>query len=329
MFTKIKTCVVVAGLMMAFSLPSFAWDEVGHKLTAYIAWQQMRPEVRARVIKTLLAAPEDAQLSTFYSAFGGGQSEATRQREFFMLIATWPDIIRDRNNFPVRFKNYAHSDWHYADTFWRLKDGKPELVTDAKPSGLAMDKLADFDKLIRSNATDADKAVAIAWLEHLIGDIHQPLHAESRVTDSNPEGDQGGNLFLLTPKGTPRAQQENLHHLWDAIVLIYQPNTKDLCETDYLSPIGDQIIKLYPYDKLKGELGDGKFDVWKDESYRIASAEAYKGIEWFQPAPDAYKKKVFEIAQRRLALAGYRMADEFNDAFGATAPAGPAAPGQQ
>jgi hypothetical protein len=329
MFPNLKKSAIIAGLLLSFAIPSFAWDEVGHKLTAYIAWSQMRPDVRAKVIKTLFAAPEDAQLSTFWSSFGGGQSEGARQREFFMLIATWPDIIRDTKNFPVRNKNYAHSDWHYADTFWRLKDGKVEPVTDAKPSGLAMDKLVDFDKLIRSNATDAEKAVAIAWLEHLIGDIHQPLHASSRVTDSSPDGDQGGNLFLLTPKGTPRAQQENLHWLWDSIVIRYQPNTKDLPEADYLYPIGDEMMRLYPYDKVKNELADGKFDVWKDESYRLASTEAYKGVDWFQAPSDAYKKKAFEIAQRRIALAGYRMADEFSDAFSTPSPAGPAAPGQQ
>ena len=327
MFTTVKRSAVVAGLLLSFALPSFAWDEVGHKLTAYIAWSQMRPDVRAKVIKTLLAAPEDAQLSTFYSAFGSGRSQAARDREFFMLMATWPDIIRDKN-FAVRFKNYAHSDWHYADTFWQWKNGKAELVADAKPSGLAMEKIAEFDKLIRSNATDAEKAVAIAWLEHLIGDIHQPLHASGRVTDSNKDGDQGGNLFLLTPKGTPRAQQENLHWLWDSIVLRYQPNSKDLCDADYLYPIGDEMMRLYPYDKMKGELADGKFDVWKDESYKIASTEAYRGVEWFKAPSDDYKKKAFEIAQRRIALAGYRMADEFNDAFGAAPPTVTPAPGQ-
>src|SRR5437868_4324118 len=124
MSRKIKKSVIVAGLLLSFALPTFAWDEVGHKITAYIAWQRMTPDVRAKVIKTLLAAPEDAQLSTFYAGFGS-RSIDTRQREFFMLAATWPDIIRDRN-FPVRFKNYAHSDWHYADTFWTLKKGKVE-----------------------------------------------------------------------------------------------------------------------------------------------------------------------------------------------------------
>ncbi|HTH51501.1 MAG TPA: S1/P1 nuclease, partial [Pyrinomonadaceae bacterium] len=250
MFRKIKALAVIAGLLLSFAMPSFAWDEVGHKITAYIAWQQMTPDVRARVIKTLLAAPEDAQLSTFYASYGSRTQEA-RQREFFMLIATWPDIIRDKN-FPVRQKNYAHSDWHYADTFWQWKDNKVELLPEAEASGHALEKLADFDKLIRSNATDAEKAVAIAWLEHLIGDIHQPLHASSRVTSSNAKGDQGGNLFLLTPKGTPRDKQENLHWFWDSIVVRYQPNSKDVCDADYIDPIANEMMKLYPYDKLKG-----------------------------------------------------------------------------
>jgi len=35
----------------------------------------------------------------------------------------------------------------------------------------------------------------------------------------------------------------------------------------------------------------------------------------FEMPSDGYRKKAFEIAQRRLALAGYRMADEFNSAF--------------
>jgi len=235
MFNRVKTLAIILVLLTASVTPALAWDEVGHKITAYIAWQQMRPEVRARVIKTLMAAPEDAQLSTFYSAFGGGRTEEARQREFFMLAATWPDIIRDRN-FPVRFKGYAHSDWHYADTFWQITDGQVVAVPDAEASGKAMDKIADFDKLIRSNGTDAEKAVAVAWLEHLIGDIHQPLHAESLVTPDNPKGDQGGNLFLLTPKGTPRDKQENLHWFWDSIAIRYQPNTKDLCDADYIDP---------------------------------------------------------------------------------------------
>ena len=313
----LKTAASFASLIvlgLCFSIPVFAWDETGHKITAYIAWQRMTPDVRARVIKILLSAPEDAQLSSFYVG-SGSRTEETKKREFFMLIATWPDIIRDKN-FNTRFTKYAHGDWHYADTFWTWKDGKAEPVADAEPSGLAMQKISDFNQLIRGTASDADKAIAIAWLEHLIGDMHQPLHASAKTTSSNPKGDQGGNLFLLTPKGTPREKQENLHWFWDSIVVRYMPNLKDQCDADYLDPIAQDIMKLYPYDKLKDRLNPGKFDEWKTESYNIATTEVYKGVNWFEMPSDKYKKKAFEIAQERLALAGYRMGDLFNEAFG-------------
>ena len=85
---------------------TFAWDEVGHKITAYIAWQQMTPAVRDAVIKMLTSAPEDSQLATFYMRHTDLARKRRGKREFFMLAATWPDIIRDRN-FETRYKKYA------------------------------------------------------------------------------------------------------------------------------------------------------------------------------------------------------------------------------
>ena len=308
----------ILAVLVCLSAPALAWDETGHKITAYIAWQRMTPDVRQKVISILTSAPEDSDIATYLTY--SSQSEETKNRQFFMTLATWPDIIRDNKRFPVRFKNYAHGDWHYADTFWQVKDGKVVFVEGMEAGGLAMQKLVDFDKMIRGTATDADKAVAIAWLEHLIGDIHQPLHASGKVTDKYPKGDQGGNLFWLTPKGTPADKQEKLHHYWDSIIGIYIPN-KDLCDADYLDPIAKDIIKLYPYDKLKDKINPAKYDIWAKESLDLATTEVYKDLEPDQMPSDKYKKHAFEIAQERLALAGYRMGDLFNEVFGAPKPA--------
>jgi hypothetical protein len=297
------------------SLPTFAWDETGHKITAYIAWQRMTPEAKDRVIKTLLAAPEDSDIGTFFVGYGSRTADA-RRREYFMTIATWPDIIRDKN-FNTRFTKYANSNWHYTDTFWKYEGGKSVLVESSEENGLAMKKLHDFDGLIRSSAPDAEKAVAIAWLEHLIGDIHQPLHMSGKVSDSNPKGDQGGNLFLLTPKGTPRDKQENLHWFWDSIVVRYSPNVKDQCDSDYLDPIAQEIIAKYPYDKMKDRIQPGRFEAWGKESLDIAMNDVYKDVKFFEMPSDKYKEKAFKIAQERMALAGYRMGDLFNEVFGA------------
>jgi hypothetical protein len=178
--------------------------------------------------------------------------------------------------------------------------------------------------MLRGPATDAEKAVAIAWLEHLIGDIHQPLHAAARVTDANPKGDQGGNLFLLTPDGTPRGKQENLHWFWDSIVVRYMPNKKDQCDADYLDPIARSVMAKYPFEKLKEKLNVEGYESWQKESFAIATTFVYKDLKGFEMPSDKYKKKAFEISQERLALAGYRMGELFNAAF--TASASPSIP---
>lgn len=303
-------------LVSCFAGSTFAWDEVGHKVTAYIAWQRMTPEVREKVVKILLSAPEDSQIATFYLPYGS-RSVESRRREYFMLMATWADIVRDKA-FPIRAKNYDHGDWHYNNTFWKFENGGAVMIDNMPKTGFAMDKLADFSALIRSSAPDAEKAVAIAWLEHLIGDMHQPLHASGKVAPSTPEGDRGGNGYLLTPKGTPRDKQENLHWFWDSIIVRNFPNN-DKCDADYIDPIAQDIIRLFPADKFKDKMLPGDFEAWKKESVKFATTEVYRGVEFFESPSDKYKKKALEIAQERLALAGYRMGDLFNEVFGAKA----------
>lgn len=317
MSNKVLRTVLFSAFLLSFVLPALAWDETGHKITAYIAWQQMTPEVRDKVISILRNAPEDSQIATFYIGYGSRTRES-KAREFFMITATWPDIIKD-DDFKTRFDKYAkdHGDWHYMNNFWTWKDGKATRVEDMEPAGRIMKKLDDFSRLIRGTAPDAEKAVAIAWLEHLIGDIHQPLHASARVTEYDPKGDRGGNAFLLTPKGTKRDRQDNLHSFWDSIVVRYTPNP-DKCEFEYIEPIAQNIIRLHPHDKMKDKLSPGKFDVWENESLTIAMNEAYKDIRFQEKPSDKYMKNAFEIAQLRLALGGYRLGDLLNEAFGTT-----------
>jgi hypothetical protein len=308
---------ISAMIILAFiAMNAFAWDDVGHKITAYIAWQQMTPDVRANVIRTLREAPEDSQLATFFMNYGS-RSEETRQREYFMVVATWADIIRDRD-FETRYKKYHHSNWHYSDTFWKSTNGNVEvLAPSAEDNGKALEKLNEFTAVVRGTGPDAQKAIAIAWLEHLIGDLHQPLHTSGRVTETEPKGDQGGNLFLLTPKDTPRDKQENLHWFWDSIVIRNLPNSKDECEAEYIDPMARQIMKKFPLSKMQARLNPGNFEEWKSESLRLAQTEVFSpDLKRFEMPSPAYKRRALKIAEERLALAGYRIGQLFNSVFG-------------
>ncbi len=57
-----------------------------------------------------------------------------------------------------------------------------------------------------------EKSLLIRYLIHVLGDIHQPLHASTLVNDQFPDGDQGGNLFLIKYS----QNIENLHKLFDS-----------------------------------------------------------------------------------------------------------------
>jgi hypothetical protein len=312
-------CAILVLVGGFFSNPGLAWDDVGHKTTAYIAWQRMSPAARETVIRILRAAPEDSQLSAFYMNYGA-EPEATRKLEYFMLVATWADIVRDRA-FENRQKKYHHSNWHYDDTFWKQVGNRAEILKGFDEGGVAVTKLNEFDKVIRSaDASDKDKALAIAWIMHLGGDIHQPLHTSARVTDTEPKGDQGANLFLLTPQGTPREKQQNLHWFWDSIVGRNVPLKGNTCESEYIGSIAKSIMKKYPFQAVSSSINLGAYEKWQEESFALNPTDVFTpDLLRFQMPSEKYKKHAFAVAQHRLALAGYRLGETLNRVFAAPA----------
>jgi hypothetical protein len=234
-----------------------------------------------------------------------------------MIAATWADMIRDRK-FETRYRKYNHSNWHYSDTFWTTKNGRVETVEAPGDGGQALERIVEFIKLQRSEANDAQKAIGIAWLEHLIGDIHQPLHTSARVTELEPKGDLGGNLFLITPAGTPRDKQDNLHSFWDSIIVRTSPNVRDAGDSEYILPIAKRVMRRHPFVRLQSKLALNEPDQWKKESFEIASTRLYPPSlrRNASPSPN-YKRMALTIAEERMALAGYRMGELFNQLFGA------------
>lgn len=276
----------------------------------------MSPQAREKTIKLLLSAPEDSDLSVFY--LPGSRSDEAKKRELFMIASTWADIVRDKK-FKVRFDKYHHGTWHYLDTFWRDGNGKAEVLSEMKSDDEnAVERLFAFDKVLRDDSvSDADKAIALAWILHLGGDIHQPLHDSARVTELEPKGDQGGNLFLLSPKDAKGEDRLNLHWYWDSIIGRNIPRKNDACDSDYLPAIAKKIIKKYPFAKMQNRLELGQFDKWQQEGFVIASTELYPStLKRFEMPTESYKKRAFNISQERIALAGYRLGQMLNQIFG-------------
>lgn len=308
--------LIIVNIVFVFNVT--AWDDTGHKISAYIAWEQMSPAAREKAAKILLSAPEDSDLSVFY--LQDSRSAAAKQRELFMIASTWADIVRDKN-FKVRNSKYHHGTWHYLDTFWREENGKVVLVPEMESNKEnAVERLYVFDKVLRdASASDADKAIALAWILHIGGDIHQPLHDSGRITKYDPKGDQGGNLFMLSPKDAKGDARLNLHWYWDSIIGRNVARVDDACDSDYLPPLAQGMMKKHPLAKMQNRLEIGQFDKWQQEGFQIASTKLYPASLKFGEMPsDDYKKMAFEIAQEQIALAGYRLGAMLNQIFGNT-----------
>lgn len=313
-----KSMLTVSLLAFALLLPQTAlgWNYAGHEVVARIAWEKMEPQTRWRVMALLMQAPPDADLVSLMPS--DGRPLIIRQRDFFMLASTWPDIMRS-DEFPERRKKYHRSIWHFTNFFWKQVDGRAVDVPELQPEKTnIVERLGFLEKeVVDTRVAPAQRGIDVAWILHLVGDVHQPLHTSARVTELEPKGDQGGNLFLLSPQGTPPEETRRLHGYWDDILLKSFPRGKDEAETAYANRVASLIMQRHPEAKMKERLRRGEYAAWAQEGLTVARTTIYPSwLKRFQMPPEKYRRQAYNTAEPAIALAGYRLADMLDALFG-------------
>jgi hypothetical protein len=324
----------VVGAVLAAALlapaPARAWDDIGHMAVAVIAWRHMTPAARARAVALLRAAPPDAGLSQLRPNAGGPEE---RDFALFARAATWPDLVRDRRNYG-RYRIYHHTTWHYADVYWRPGPaGRPEPVAGLQPDA---QNAAERVPVLRVLAADPraraeSRAVALAWVLHLVGDLHQPLHTSSRVTPEHPEGDRGGNLVKLG--------STSLHSVWDNLFDVARVGVRPddpgrgrrrsrgrrggAAEAGGDARLGravavaDEVAAAAPMASMLPRVVEGRAGVWVAEGGKLAQTAAYTpDLVDGGAVPPGYRERARRAAAPQLALAGYRLASLLNAALG-------------
>lgn len=306
---------VAAAALMAVAVaakPAWAWDELGHRVVARFAWDHMTPQARAAAVRLLMNAPANTGLQALVPA---GLGDEERGRELFVMAAVWPDVIRSRTNVGYR---YAHSDWHYVDHFWEQRaPGAPPVDRPDMPlDGQLLTQLPRLSATLGDPAaSDSARSVALAWVLHLVGDAHQPLHNSSRISPEDPKGDRGGNSFALAGL-YPRS---NLHAYWDALAGFNEPwRPGDVNEAAYVGSIARTLAAQYTDAWARPRLFPRDFERWSREGLTLSETRLYPA--WLvrgQPIPDRYRAWAWSAGAPRLALAGYRLADLLNHFLGA------------
>ncbi len=293
-------------------LPALAWNAAGHRLVACIAWNYLDEPSRSAVSRLLHAHPD-------YARWADKAGAVRNDRGVFIEASTWPDDIRRDGRFYSAGSEAAtprlpgfpdmerHGDWHYVNR--PLVDTPDAQAPNAMVSGLLDKQLAALARALAAPGTSLrDRAYALPWLIHLVGDAHQPLHTTSRL-DAQGKADRLGTGLTVINPFNPRKRTTTLHAFWDDL-----PGPPWL-RGERLEAASRSLADTYLWPLPAAST----IAQWLDESWQIARDRAYPpGNETLSTISETFYEDSRTIANRRVALAGYRLAVLLNELFSAS-----------
>ncbi|MEO1515437.1 MAG: S1/P1 nuclease [Bacteroidota bacterium] len=301
-----KKCLILC-LVLLICSPARAWWDAGHMVVAMIAYRHLSEPARAKADQLTKVLQRDYPYLNHFSTLG-----------------PWPDDLKAEGV-------TLYSPMHYTNLPYNPRG----VALPPQPKVNIVWAIDEALKVLRSpKARDIEKARQLGFLVHFTGDLHQPLHTTSYYTNDRPSGNRGGNDFPISTFGKWR----NLHSLWDdgcGYLSAYNdinpygdPKESLLAEeVQRLEQLARQIEQQHPKESLQ-ECWILDRDFWVLEGHKLAIRYGYEGVQkkgengWDQrikpnDAPsEYYLEQGQKVVQRRLALAGYRLAELLNEAFG-------------
>lgn len=299
-----------------FASPVTAWNEAGHQLTAEIAFDLLSEAQQQQVTTILRAHPRFRE--DFVERMPrqiSNASEHARARWLFAQASIWPDIIQGLGD-EIR-DQYHFGTWHYVNLPVYLTDQDRQEFESRLDHNVSAEfipplrKYLNIMQALQGNllvwrdeaATDGERAIALSWILHLAGDIHEPLHVVALFSSEYfPEGDRGGNLIgVRRDNGVT-----NLHSVWDGLANYLDDVTPD---DETREMLANDVIDLRSF-------GD-----WARDHHRLAMTYAYTdeirtkllGHDAREGNPEIslsseYLNTAEEIASSRIIIAGHRIA---------------------
>ena len=266
-------------VIAAMPTTALAWGKEGHAIIALIARHYLTPKA-AKAVDAMLAADAADTLTA--------PDMASR--------AAWADVWRNSHR--------ETAPWHFTDI---EIDGSNTAELACANDNCLTRRLSLFEAQLASRTTPpADRIMALKFVLHFAGDLHQPLH----LADNH---DKGGNCVHLNG-GNAR---ENLHHFWDTVVVEAMGADTDTVASQLADAITPAQLKTWR---------SGDIDSWAMESHRVAERVTYSlqsqpGCGSSQDGPRydlpvGYDAAAIKAARIQLQKAGVRLAVLLNKAVG-------------
>ena len=255
-----------------------AWGGQGHRLVGLIAADRLTPVAKQNVAWLL-----------------DGQSLAD--------VSSWPDTITG--------EQVQTSYWHYlnippdASGYDRDRDCPRQPGVEAGSRGdrwrdCVVDRIAYWEERLGNPKLDrADRATALKFVVHFIGDLHQPYHALGVGRGGN---DVKVRVFGQTDCGKDPNKPVpcNLHSVWDSRLI----ERRNLDETAYFASLKKLIA-----DRNLGSQPPGTPAQWAEQSFRLAKEALVKDGG---DIDEGYYRRHITVIDERMALAGVRLAASLN-----------------
>jgi hypothetical protein len=262
--------ILAVFLCIAFALPqvAFGWGRDGHQIIAAVAEDHLNETTKV-MVQSLIGN------NHLYS------------------IAPWADEIRNERR--------ETGGWHYVNI--GLGSEYDAARDCASPKSCIIAKIEDFVKVLRDkNAPREERAEALKFIVHFVGDIHQPLHAVGEAA--------GGNGIHVSFIGSTRCGHHdcNLHGVWDTSMILHTGMSRD----EYVQH-EEELVKSENLARLDA----GTSVQWANESVYLAQPA------WVADGTNldySYYQKEIEVVDRQMALAGLRLAKLLNDTIGKMTP---------
>jgi hypothetical protein len=270
--TFFLSATLASSLLLA-APPLGAWGWTGHVTIGKQAVAQASPAARAALMGIL------------------GVNSGAELDEAVETACFWPDAVEDEPEWawsdPLHYVNLPRSDGHYD----RQRDCPDGLcITEGIVRYAAELGRSEPD---RSEQGRERRWQAFAWLCHLVGDLHQPLHAGFR-------DDRGGNRV----KVRYRAQEYNLHEFWDHVLV-------------------QERLASSPAARAAAEAGASRawqpaeVIAWTEESHALVLTAAYPpGTE----IDDAFADRSWSLVQSQWHTAARRLAATLDTVLAAEDP---------
>ena len=223
-------CVCLNTLLF-FSANAYAWGAKGHRITGFIAYELLSPQARAGVRYYL-------------------------DSDNLAAAAEWMDENRSAlgQQFP------SSSTWHYDNLGLCRSSTHEEYCANGN---CASSQIEEFSKILSNNqASKEERTLALRLLIHMLGDIHQPLHAANN-------DDLGGNRISVKVNG----RYTNLHAAWDTTLV--SAISHGMSAQQFAQSLSAT------YRTQFGAWSQGRLQNWINESHQLAVEKVYAPLSGF------------------------------------------------